>query len=74
MIPRSRLYGPFAYGSSRRGTFSAWTMAIVFATVAMVSFAIDQTLSLAPDAEDQNAPSLLHPVQLIESLIEAASD
>ena len=49
-------------------------MAIVFATVAMVSFAIDQTLSLAPDAEDQNAPSLLHPVQLIESLIEAASD
>jgi len=74
MIPRSQLYGPFAYGSSRRGTFSAWTMAIVFATVAMVSFAIDQTLSLAPDAEDQNAPSLLHPVQLIESLIEAASD
>jgi len=74
MIPRSQLYGPFAYGSSRRGTFSAWTMAIVFATVAMVSFAIDQTLSLAPDAEDRNAPSLLHPVQLIESLIEAASD
>jgi len=74
MIPRSQLYGPFAYGSSRRGTFSAWTMAIVFATVAMVSFAIDQTLSLAPDAEDQNALSLLHPVQLIESLIEAASD
>jgi hypothetical protein len=49
-------------------------MAIVFATVAMVSFAIDQTLSLAPDVEDQNTPSLLHPVQLIESLIDAASD
>ena len=27
-------------------------MAIVFATVAMVSFAVDQTLSLAPNAEE----------------------
>ena len=49
-------------------------MAIVFATVAMVSFAIDQTLSLAPNAEEPNAPSLLHPVQLIQSLMDAASD
>jgi hypothetical protein len=49
-------------------------MAIVFATVAMVSFAIDQTLSLAPHAEEQDAPSLLHPVQLIQSLVEAAAD
>jgi hypothetical protein len=70
----SELRDPFAYGSRRRGTFSAWTMAIVFATVAMVSFAIDQTLSLAPDVEEQDTPSLLHPVQLIESLIDAASD
>jgi hypothetical protein len=74
MSPRSQLRGPFAYGSRRRGTFSAWTMAIVFATVAMISFAIDQTLSLAPNIEEQNTPSLLHPVQLIESLIDAASD
>ena len=74
MSPRSQRRDPFAYGSSRRGTFSAWTMAIVFATVAMVSFAIDQTLSLAPNAEEPNAPSLLHPVQLIQSLIDAASD
>jgi hypothetical protein len=74
MSSRSRLHDPFAYGSRQHGTFSAWTMAIVFATVAMVSFAIDQTLSLAPDVEDQNTPSLLHPVQLIESLIDAASD
>jgi hypothetical protein len=75
MSARSHLRDPFAYGSSsRRETFSAWTMAIVFATVAMASFAIDQTLSLAPEFEGQNAPSLLHPVQLIESLIEAASD
>jgi hypothetical protein len=74
MSLRSQLRDPFAYGSRRGGTFSAWTMAIVFATVAMVSFAIDQTLSLAPSAEEQNTLSLLHPVQLIESLIEAASD
>jgi hypothetical protein len=73
MSPRPQLRDPFAYGS-RRGIFSAWTMAIVFATVAMVSFAIDQTLRLAPSAGEQNTPSLLHPVQLIESLIDAASD
>jgi hypothetical protein len=73
MSPRSQVRDPFAYGT-RRGTFSAWTMAIVFATVAMVSFAIDQTLSLTPNAEEQDAPSLLHPVQLIQSLVEAASD
>jgi hypothetical protein len=49
-------------------------MAIVFATVAMVSFAIDQTLNLAPNAEEQDAPSLFHPVQLIQSFMDAASD
>ena len=74
MSPRLQRRDPFAYGSSRGGTFSAWTMAIVFATVAMVSFAIDQTLYLAPNPEDQNAPSLLHPVQLIQSFMDAASD
>lgn len=74
MSPRSQRRGPFAYGSSRRGTFSAWTMAIVFATVAMLSFAVDQTLSLAPNAEEQNALSLLHPVQLIQSLMDAGAD
>jgi hypothetical protein len=76
MSPKSQPGDPFGYGS-RRGTFSAWTMAIVFATVAMVSFAIDQALILAPDAEDQGEirpPSLLHPVLLIESLIDAASE
>ena len=74
MSPRTQRRDPFAYGSSRRGTFSAWTMAIVFATVAMLSFAIDQTLNLAPNAEEQNVPSLLHPVQLIQSLMDTASD
>ena len=74
MSPRPQRRDPFAYGNTRRGTFSAWTMAIVFATVAMVSFAIDQTLSLAPNAEEPNAPSLLHPVQLIQSLMDIGSD
>jgi hypothetical protein len=74
MSPKSRRRDPFAYGSTRRGIFSAWTMAIVFATVAMVSFAVDQTLNLAPNAEEQDAPSLLHPVQLIQSFMDAASD
>jgi hypothetical protein len=74
MSPRSRRRDPFAYGNTRRGIFSAWTMAIVFATVAMVSFAIDQTLNLAPNAEEQDALSLFHPVQLIQSFMDAASD
>ena len=74
MSPRSQRRDPFAYGSSRHGTLSAWTMAIVFATVATLSFAIDQTLDLAPNAEQQNAPSLLHPVQLIQSFMDAAAD
>ena len=76
MSGQSQVRGPFGYGG-RPGTFSAWTMAIVFATVAMVSFAIDQALILSPSAEDQgkiSPPSLLHPVLLIESLIDAASD
>jgi hypothetical protein len=52
-------------------------MAIVFATVAMISFAVDQAVILSPASEDQSEyqpPSLLHPVQLIESLINAASE
>jgi hypothetical protein len=67
---------PFGYGR-RPATFSAWTMAIVFATVAMISFAIDQTVSLEPSSAEQSErdpPSLLHPVQLIETLIDAASE
>jgi hypothetical protein len=62
---------------SQPPTFSAWTMAIVFATVAMLSFAIDQAVVLSPFSDDQvgqNLPSLLHPVQLIETLIDAASE
>ena len=74
MSPRSQRRDLFAHPSSWRGTYSAWTMAIVFAAVAMVSFAVDQTLSLAPNAEEQDMPSLLHPLQLIQSFMDAASD
>jgi hypothetical protein len=61
--------------SSQPPIFSAWTMAIVFITVAMLSFAVDQAVILAPLTDEhvgQGVPSLLHPVQLIESLIDAA--
>ena len=76
MSLKSQLCKPFGPGRLP-GTFSAWTMAIVFATVAMVSFAVDQAVVLSPAAEGQgpfDPPSLLHPVQLIESLIGAASE
>jgi hypothetical protein len=74
MGPGSQLRQPFGCQSPRE-IFSAWTMAIVFVTVAMVSFAIDEAVVLSPNAQDQgqlSPPSLLHPVQLIESLIDAA--
>ena len=76
MSRQSQLRHPFRYGR-RPGTFSAWTMAIVFVAVAMVSFAIDQAVVLSPTAEGQreiSPPSILHPVLLIESLIDAASE
>ena len=58
-------------------TYSAWTMAIVFVTVAMISFAVDQAVLISPIGGVQpgrDLPSLLHPVQLIESLMDAASE
>ncbi|MBO0736821.1 MAG: hypothetical protein J2P48_09660 [Alphaproteobacteria bacterium] len=61
---------PFGYGR-RPATFSAWAIAIVFATLAIISFAVDQTVDFAP-SDDQAAPSLLHPVKLIQSLIGTA--
>lgn len=65
------------FNGRRPDTVSAWTMAIVFATVAMMSFAIDQAIIQLPGAGEQHEhdlPSLLHPVQLIESLIDAVSE
>jgi hypothetical protein len=75
MNPKSRPRDPFSY-RSRTMTFSAWAMAIVFATVATLSFAIDQTVTLAPSGGDQreiDPPSFLHPAELIASLLDAAS-
>ena len=73
MSPESQLDDPLAYGT-RRGTFSAWAMAIAFTTIAMLSFAIDQTITLSSDAQEQrDPPPLLHPVQLIQSVIDAVS-
>ena len=76
MSPNSQRYQPLGY-RTQRGAFSAWTMAIVFVTVAMVSFALDQAVVQSLTAEDAGVahpPSLLHPVELIESLIDAASE
>jgi hypothetical protein len=76
MSLNSQFHHPFGRGR-RPATFSAWAMAIVFVTVAMISFAIDQAVILSPSADDQGdfePPSLLHPVLLIESLIDAASE
>ena len=74
--PKRQMHHRFGNGRLP-GTFSAWTMAIVFVTVAMISFAVDQAVVLAPTSTDESGfqpPSILHPVQLIESLIDAASD
>jgi hypothetical protein len=70
---KSQLWDPFAYRGRRR-ILSAWAMAIVFATVAVVSFAVDQTVSLSPTPEEQTPPSLLNPAQLIQSLVDAAAE
>jgi hypothetical protein len=73
MSPKSQLGDPLMY-RTRRGTCSAWAIAIAFATVAMLSFAIDQTITLSSDAQEQrDPPSLMHPVQLIQSVIHAVS-
>jgi len=74
MSPKSQ--ARLIYGKAPE-TFSAWAMAIVFATVAMVSFAIDQAILQSPSPGEQNhhtLPSLLHPIQLIETLIDAAAE
>ena len=73
MYAKSQLRDRFGYGN-RCEIFTAWAMAAVFATVAVVSFAIDQMVSLPPNPDEQSAPSLFYPVQLIHSLIGAASE
>jgi hypothetical protein len=73
MNARSQLRDPFA-NLQRHGTFSAWAMAIAFATVAVGSFAIDQSVRISPNPQEESAVSWLHPVQLIESIMAAVSE
>jgi hypothetical protein len=62
--------------NTRRSTFSAWAMSIVFVTIAALSFAIDQTavLSLSVGDDLEEAVGDFSPVRLIQSLIDATSD
>jgi hypothetical protein len=50
-------------------------MSIVFAAIAAISFAVDQTMVSAPGAGDDLGRSLdaFSPVRLIQSLIDTAS-
>jgi hypothetical protein len=61
--------------NQRRATFSAWAMSIVFAAIAAISFAVDQTMVSSLGAGDDLGRSLgsLSPVRLIQSLIDTAS-
>ena len=61
--------------NQRRATFSAWAMSIVFAAIAAVSFAVDQTMVSSLGAGDDLGRSLgtFSPVRLIQTLIETAS-
>ena len=63
--------------ANRRGaTFSAWAMSIVFVAIAVISFAVDQTVTLSPVGD---APGVgvslveLSPVRLIQSLIDPST-
>ena len=60
----------------QRATFSAWAMSIVFAAIAAISFAVDQTVvsSLAVGGDLGQPLGELSPVRLIQSLIDTASD
>lgn len=59
-----------------RATFSAWAMSIVFAAIAMISFAVDQTVvwSLGTRGDFGQSLSEFGPFRLIQSLIDSASD
>jgi hypothetical protein len=53
-------------------------MAIVFVAIAVLSFAVDQTVALSPDAGDAAGMGAsmvdLSPARLIQSLIDPAAD
>lgn len=62
--------------NQRRATVSAWAMSIVFAAIAAISFAVDQTLVSSQGVGGGLEQSLgeFNPVRLIQSLIDTASD
>jgi len=62
--------------NQRRAKFSAWAMSIVFAAIAAVSFAVDQTVVSSPIAGGDLRQSFgeSSPVRLIQSLIDTACD
>jgi hypothetical protein len=59
-----------------RATFSAWAMSIVFAVIAMISFAVDQSAvsSLVTGRDLSQSLGEFGPVRLIQSLIDTASN
>jgi hypothetical protein len=56
--------------------FSAWAMSIVFVAIAMISFAVDQSVvsSLSTGGDIGQSLGEFGPVQLIQSLINMASN
>jgi hypothetical protein len=70
--------------NTRTATFSAWVMSIVFAGIAVVSFAVDQSvITSAPFGERGTAAQpigldqsggVLSPLRLIERLFGSASE
>lgn len=67
-----------AQAHGRRATFSAWAMSIVFVAIAVLSFAVDQTVALSPAAGEAAGIGAsfvdLSPARLIQSLIDPAAD
>ena len=55
--------------TTRRATFSAWAMSLVFAAVAAISFAIDQTVDLSIPAGGGHS-ELTGPAELLHSWID----
>ena len=57
--------------TTRRAKFSAWAISIVFAAIAAISFAIDQTVELSVPAGGGHG-ELSGPAQLLHSWIDTA--
>lgn len=62
----------------RPATLSAWAMSLVFAVIAIISFAVDQSVALSPAGDGAPPRGLsfaaFSPVQLINALIDTAGD